>query len=424
LGGQRALAKAAGWSLVAAVVARGANVVALVICARLLTQKEFGHLAIVQSTVGMFAPVASLGLGMTCAKFAAECRDTDPARAGRILGLSFAAAAVMGVLVSIALILLSPWIASRGLASPEIAKHLIAASGLLALGVFDSAQTGALTGLAAFAGLARIGAWSGVISIPVVAFLASANGAQGAIAGLTASLAISCLFNWLALRREFERYGIRTSLQGLCAESRVLLNFSLPSYISGLLVAPVTWLASALLVQQPSGFSEMALFGAADRFRYLLIFLPLAVSRIAVPALSRLHSNGDKDGYQRAFTWNVTVASLATAIPTLLVMAVSPALMSLFGPQFRPGWPVLAAAAFSAIPTVLNTQLGAALLSEGRAWERASADLLLAAAFLSLTWWAVPRWNAVGLAASFAAAYSIACALLAFFVWRGRVAGR
>lgn len=415
---QRDLAGAAGWSLLAAAVARAANLFALILCARVLTQIEFGHVGIIQSTVGMFAPLASLGLAMTSAKFIAQYRDTDPVRAGRILGLSLSAAALAGGAFSIVLVLLAPWLAEHGLSSPGLKSQLTAASGLLVLGVIESAESGALAGLSAFAGIARAGAWSSLASIPVIAVLAWTNGASGAILGLTISMAISCLVSGMVLRSECRRFGIRATLAGARSERSLLFDFSLPAYLSGLFVAPVYWLASALLVREANGFSEMGIFSAADRYRYLLIFVPLAISRIAVPALSRLHASGDTQGYRKTLRWNLQVALLSTALPALVCILSAAPLLSLFGSQYRTGWPVLVLLAISAIPTVMNTQLGAALLSEGLAWERAGADAVLAAVFLVTAWWAVPSWGAAGLAATFIIAYSSACLLMSIQLWR------
>ncbi len=406
----------AGWSFLSAVVARGANLAALVICARLLPQDQFGQIAIVQSTVGMFAPLAGLGLAMTVTKFMAEYRDVDPARAGRILAVSLCAAALAGLLLTGGLILLAPTLAARGFAHPGLATQLIQSSGLLAFGVFEAVQTGALTGLEAFARIARLSLFSGLLTVPCVAFLTYAFGVPGAIAGLTLAVALSCLLNTIALRAECRRWGIVPSLRDITAERRMLFHFSLPSYLSGIAVAPVTWLSSAFLVQQNQGLQEMALFTAADRFRFLLIFMPLAVSRIAVPALSRFRSASNHQGYREAFRWNLGFGLLATLPPAILCVVFAQPLMGLFGDSFRRGWPILAILAFSAVPTVLNTQLGAALLSNGRAWVRASVDLALAAAFLLSAWLLIPYWSAAGLALAFAISYSLASLMLALLL--------
>jgi O-antigen/teichoic acid export membrane protein len=167
-------------------------------------------------------------------------------------------------------------------------------------------------------------------------------------------------------------------------------------------------MTSALLVKQSGGLAEMALFSAADRFRFLLIFLPISASRIAVPALSRLRSAGDHRGYRDAFRFNVAFGLLATFPPALLCIAMSRPLMSWFGDAFAHGWPVLAILALSAVPTVLNTQLGAALVARNRAWARTGTDAVLAAVFLLSAWWMIPLWKAAGLATAFAIAYTSA----------------
>ena len=171
-----------------------------------------------------------------------------------------------------------------------------------------------------------------------------------------------------------------------------------------------------MLVHQSNGFAEMALFSAADRFRYVLIFIPLAVSRIAMPALSRFRAEQNHGAYRSAFQWNLGFSLLATVPAVVICALVSPRLMGLFGEGFTQGWPVLALLAVSAVPTVLNMQLGAALLSCGKAWTRTGVDGLLAVTFLGAAWFAVPRWSAVGLAGAFLLSYTIASIVLWLFV--------
>jgi O-antigen/teichoic acid export membrane protein len=406
------LLESASWSIAAAIVARGANLAAMILCARLLTQQSFGEVAIVQSTVGMFGPIAGLGLAATTTKFLAEYRDTDRVRAGRLLGLSLLLAAAAGAMMTVALVLLAPVLAQRGLAAPQLAGTLAVSGGLLLFGVFEAVQTGALAGLEAFSRVARLSCWNGLVSIPIIAMLAYTYGSTGAIVGLTLSSALACFMNWIALRAECREHLITPTLAGAASERRVLTNFSLPSYLSGLLVFPSTWIGSALLVNQVRGLEQMALYTAADRFRFLLIFLPLSASRIAIPALSRFRAQGDHAGFNGAFRWNLMFGVITAAVPAIVCMAFSPFLMSWFGAEFRTGWPVLALLALSAIPTVLNTQLGSALLSKNRAWARASADVLLATVFFVVAWFAVPQWGAQGLALAFALSYVCACLMM------------
>jgi len=405
---QAEMAMMAGWSLFAALIARSANFIMMVICARVLSQDQFGEVAIMLSTAGMFGPIAGLGLSITTTKFLAEYRDKHPHRAGRILAMSLAAAIAAGGLMTIVLILLAPMLASWGLGEARLTGLLVESSGLLLLGVIDSVQTGALTGLEAFPRIAKLSAWNGVLGIPIVTILAKSYGATGAIAGLTLALASSCVLNAIILRNECRKCGIRLVFSGWAEERHILFRFSLPAYISGSVVAPIMWLANVLLVKSGGGLAQMALFTAADRFRFLLIFIPISASRIAVPTLSRLRSAGDAAGYRSALRWNVGFGLIATVPPALVCAALARPLMASFGEQFAAGWPVLVLLAISAIPTVLNTQLGAALMGDNRAWARTGTDALLAATFLLAAWWLVPARKASALALSFAIAYTCA----------------
>jgi O-antigen/teichoic acid export membrane protein len=408
----RQLATVAGWSLAAALIARGANLIAMILCARILHSEEFGKIAILQSTVGMFGPLAALGLSMTATKFVAEYRDTDRLRAGRILTFSLVLAWTAGLIMTGVLILLAPQIAQWGFASPGLKKQLVEASGLLVLGVLESVQTGALTGFEAFSRIAKLSAWSGMLSIPAITILAYRYHDSGAIAGLTIALALTCVLNSVALRAECRRRGIPLIFRGCLSERRILVGFSLPSYLSGAIVAPVNWLANTLLVSHSGGFSQVGLYSAADRYRFLLIFVPLSISRIAVPTLSRFHAAGDDKGFHEASRWNVGFGLVSILPPALLCVLLAPRLMSLFGASFVQGWPVLAVLALSSIPTVLNTQLGAVLLSSGRAWTRTAVDGLLAAVFVGSAYALIPRWNSIGLATAFLVSYSFAVAVL------------
>ena len=317
-GSRTELLASAWWSFASAVVARGANVLVLMICARALVQARFGELAIIQSTVGMFGPLAGLGLGVTTTKYLAEYRQKDPARAGSILGLSLVAAILSGLLMSGLLIALAPVLAAKTLGSPRLAHNLVVGSGLLFFGVVEAVQTGALTGLEAFYRIARLSAWNGLLSLPLTAFLVYRFGVDGALVGMTASLALACLMNGIVLRRESRRYGLKASLRGCWSEWPILLSFSLPSYLGGIIVAPASWAASALLVNRPGGYPEMALFSAADRWRYFLIFVPLSVSRIAVPVFSRFRSAGDQAGYRGAYRANLLLGAVLTVVPAIL----------------------------------------------------------------------------------------------------------
>ena len=138
------LARGAFWSLAGALISRGLGLAAWIIVARVLGKEGFGELGIIQSTVGMFGVLAGFGLGMTATKHVAEFRATDPARAGRIIGMSAVVAFVSAGIMTGLLFALAPWLADRALAAPHLAGLLRLGSLLLLFNALNGAQTGAL----------------------------------------------------------------------------------------------------------------------------------------------------------------------------------------------------------------------------------------------------------------------------------------
>lgn len=135
------LARGVFWSMAGAVISRGLMLVATVLVARMLGKTGYGELGMIQSTVGMFGVFAGFGLGLTATKHVAEFRQSDPDRAGRIIGLSGLFAMLTGGLMVLGLFIFAPWLAEHIINAPHLA-------GVLRIGaiiLFISALNGGFT---------------------------------------------------------------------------------------------------------------------------------------------------------------------------------------------------------------------------------------------------------------------------------------
>lgn len=97
----------------------------------------------IQTTVGMFGVFAVLRLGMTATKYIAEYRQTDPERAGRIIGLSGLVAMATGGLMALGLLVFAPWIAEHTINAPHLTGVLRIGGLILFISALNGAQTGA-----------------------------------------------------------------------------------------------------------------------------------------------------------------------------------------------------------------------------------------------------------------------------------------
>ena len=202
------LARGTFWSLIAGCLSRSLALLASIIIARLLGKETFGELGILQSTLEMFGSLAAFGMGLTSTKYVAECRKSDPDKAGRIIAMSSVAAWLSGGLGTCILIYLSSWLASNALAAPQLASLLRISSISLLFGAVNGAQVGGLAGFEAFKQMAQINLVSGILTVILRVTGTVVMGIQGAVYGMVIAQVVGCMINFLIIRRLAKGSGI------------------------------------------------------------------------------------------------------------------------------------------------------------------------------------------------------------------------
>jgi O-antigen/teichoic acid export membrane protein len=283
------LAKGLFWSMAGAVISRGLMLAAWVCVARMLGKTGYGELGMIQSTVGMFFVFAGFGLGLTATKHIAEFRSSDPARAGRIISLSWLVAMVTGGLMALGLFIFAPWLAEHTINAPHLSGVLRIGGLILFINALNGAQTGALSGFEAFKTIAHVNLFVGLISFPILVGGAYLGGLTGAVWALAINLGVNWLLNHIALRKEARRYAVPLSFVNCTSDLPVLWKFSLPAVLAGVMVGPVRWACGALLANQPDGYGEIGIFSAALVFQNMLLF---ASGMINAPLLSMVSNAG------------------------------------------------------------------------------------------------------------------------------------
>jgi O-antigen/teichoic acid export membrane protein len=403
------LARGAFWSLVGTVLSRSLGVVSSIFVARMLGKIGVGQLGIIQSTVGIFTAFAGLGMGISSTKFIAEYRRTDPEQAGSMLGISAIAAWGCGAIMTIAMMILAPWFAEHTIAAPQLSGLIRIGSALLFLGSINGAQTGALAGFEAFKSIAWINLICGLLTFPLMVGGAWGFGLTGAVWGLVGSMAVNCVFSHLALRREAAAAGVPIIPKMRAQQWRVLWHFGLPSVLCEVIWGPLNWACCALLVNQPNGYSEMGVFNIGMSWFNAVSFLPGVLGRVILPLLSS-ESGKSGDGKQKKIVYLGLITSGLSIIPVaLLVSALSPFIMALYGRGFREGWPTLVLLVIGAVCLALQNTLSQAITAAGRMWIVFLTFVTYGAIYLGLSFvmlrWA--HWGALGLATARCAAYLI-----------------
>ena len=403
-GTRKRLAHGAFWGGVAFAMSRGVTIIVSFVLARILGQEGFGEYGMINTTAGMIGGMAGLGIGATVVKHIAEFKTVNPDKASRILALSFAISWVSAFIYAVAFVVLAPWIAEKTLAAPQLAPLLRISAFTVAFGVINSVQTCSLTGCEAFRASTQVGVACSLLQSGLVLLGAWTWGIEGAIWGLAISMLLTVLATRWVVLKEWQRFQLRLCWQDAMQEWRILLHFSLPTFLSGISVGPVIWGCSALLANQPAGYVELGVYSAANQWQQAIQFLPGLLGTALLPVLAEKYGRGDWQG-SLSVMWKMVKMVAWIALPLAgLISVLSPWIMRGYGESFVAGSGALVLSAITAALLATMTPVGSLITASGCMWVGFWMNMGWGVIMLATSWWMV-RWGAEGLAAARLVAY-------------------
>ena len=383
----------------------------------MLGKAGMGELGIIQSTVGIFSAFAGVGMGLTATKYVAQYKKEDPARAGAMLSLSALVTWSGGIVITLAMLVLAPWLARHTIAAPHLTDLLRVGAWLLLFGAVNGAQTGALAGFEAFRSIARVNFIAGISSFPLMAGGAWRFGLTGAVWGLVASQALNCVLSHMALRSEAARATVPFRGSPSAKDWSVLWRFSLPSTLCTLLFGPANWAASAILVNRPNGYAEMGIFNVTMSWFNVVAFFPGVLAQVVLPLLASQSGSGARQA-SRKIAAAATKANAVSVIPLALVLSLmSPLIMSAYGSQFREGWPVLIVSLTTAAVLALQVPAVQAITAAGRMWTVFFTYASYGLIYVSCTA-AFADFGALGIATARLIAYLVNAVWVVWISWK------
>jgi len=402
----RRIARGAFWVLVGAAAVRVLRVPISIILARYMGPTKFGELGIISGSIDLFGVFAGFGLGLTATKYIAEFRTRDPLRAGRILSVSSVVAAVGGAVFAIILYVVAPYLAAHTLSAPHLSVPLRIGALALFFSSMNGAQMGALYGFEAFQVTAKLQAILGLVDLPFMLGGYYLGGLNGVICGMVCSRFVSWMFSGAALREQARRHNIHVVLAHWRQELAILWRFSVPAALAGIMVMPVNWICSTLLVNQPNGYAEMGIYSAANQWYGTMLFIPTLLGNSLLPLLS--DRMGESDGKSSGSILK-TMMKLngLIVIPFAVGLSVfSPWVMRMYGAGYGQAWLTLIVAVWTAAIMGIITPVGDVIAASGRMWLGLLTNAGWAAVFLSATLFLV-HLGSLGLASSRLIAYVV-----------------
>lgn len=371
------------WTFTSSFGNRLLGICAVILLARTLGKEAFGAYGILISTVGSFGMLASVTLSVTATRFVAMYRDEQKTKAGQVISLCLFGAMVLGSLVSLSIYVCGNFLAARLFNAANLVSSVRIASLLVLIGCMAGVVNGILSGLERFSTLAGINLLGGILQIPMVVGGAYYFGVNGALLGMILCQFVSLAVGTILFRRAISAFRIALIGNHLFDDWRTLLDFSVPHVFGSLVNAPISWIGNTLLVRQPGGLSEMAIFTAAFRWREAIALLPSAVSPVASVIMAERIGARDKDAAIKLVFMSALTLALV-CIPSALVLGFgSPFIMRQYGGAFvADGVPVLWIAVADGTMRAIGTPFSNYVTASGKVWRACFIGVIAAAVFL------------------------------------------
>jgi O-antigen/teichoic acid export membrane protein len=304
------------------------------------------------------------------------------------------------------------------LAAPHLVDLLQISTILLFLTSINGAQNGALSGFEAFKTVARISLWSGLTNFPLMVGGVYFAGLKGAVWGMVIAASLNWLFNHIAIRKECSNAGVPYTYNACWKEREVLWRFSLPSVFGGALVGPSMWAASALLVNQPNGYSEMGIYNAVLRIKQIPEMILSMIMAPLLPILSEQFGNKSIVQYNKTLKYAFLV-SLIVLVPVSLIQIAAPNITLLpYGIEFQGNHNVVKWLMIHSILVGIFYPFGTVVSSMSKMWFGWAYNLMWSVLYISGSYLLITKRGAMGLAIAFSVAHFVSCIFMTIYIYR------
>lgn len=403
------------------------SVVAMAMLARVLSAADFSAYVLAFSIVAFGAPIGALGVNFHVIRMIAESIAQDNwLGALSAIRMTFAISAAGALAGGAIFYCTAGWLCGTLLHSPILADvagwvacwiaiqsvNLVLAETYRGLRDIRSATIfGGLLYSVAFGGAAV-----GFLSMPSVTLhVVMYCAVGGALLNLVLGLA-------LLVRRLFRENNKPAPIPSKVYYVKSVLAESLPMMITSVGGLAMTQ-ADLWIVASHCSDREVAIYGAVGRLMMVVTMPLLIVNSVVPPMIAGLYTQGRRNELERVLRVSATLAGIP-AIAGLIFMATCSHwfLGILFGQQYSEGAAILTLLCAGQAIFVWGGSAGWVLLMTGHSRLALVAQYSAFVLLLAAGFWAAPRYGAIGVAASSAAAAALCkVALVMIVLWKVRV---
>jgi O-antigen/teichoic acid export membrane protein len=396
------------WSLLGSIIVRGCSFLLAVLIARSFGQEVFGEYGFIKSNIDSFSVFAVFGLGITTTKYLSELLTTDKERAGRIIAMSYLFCIFSGILIALIFFFITPWLCTKINNGQHLIVPMRLGAILLFLSALNSTQSGVMFGFQDFRNIAKINIMIGILSIPLLIGGGILWGLIGILIGFAILLVCNIFYNSFFINMNKKNYRLKYNFTEAWREFPILWKYSLPAALSSFMIAPILAGCYFLLLQQPNGVTELAIFVVAMQFYMIAFFIPSQTSLVFLTLLSESNGTNNTKKFEKIFRSNIVLNIIYISFIVVPMIICSPYLIKLYGNSFQTGYLTLIVICFAVFPATIARSIDQVMLSKGMMWESFILSLFWACILFSVSFYLIGwSWGALGIASAYCLAYVI-----------------
>jgi O-antigen/teichoic acid export membrane protein len=126
------------------------------------------------------------------------------------------------------------------------------------------------------------------------------------------------------------------------------------------------WISNAILVNQPKGYEELAIFDIGNQWRNIILFIPAALGKIVLPLFSS--SNNEINKFNIILKINIILNFIISLFFAVIISLFSSLIITAYGNDFYNGQSVIIILALSSVLISVNNVIGQSIAGIGKMW--------------------------------------------------------
>ena len=323
------------WLLIGNSIGRLAMFLANIFAARMLSQEAFGQFAMIRNTITSIEGLVSSSLSSPIIKNISHSVHNQNKDLSKLLSTIFVLNFFIGIFLLVVLFLNTNFIIEQFfLGNMNLVNGFYVGLFILITTMSSTVLKSILIGFEKFKELSNLSIISSAISIPIILFLIYFYNFYGALFGVGIYFLVDSLIKYQYYKKLNNKFIFNS--KDIIIESKKLLLFSTPLFISIVINSFTFWYARVLIVNETNGFKDIAVFDAAFQWLTVIMIITGATTSVALTMLSKVSAENKKDS-RKIFILNLIVNFFIAFSISIVFIIFSKQIMGLYGENYLVG---------------------------------------------------------------------------------------